>query len=202
MGEALTKRQHDVMAAVARLEREHGYAPSVRELGRELGLSPATVQEHLVALERKGHLRRSGSAFGLQLLTQPSGGGRESVVHVPVRGTIAAGKPIEAIEERGETVPMPRRIAKGECFFLRVSGDSMRDDHILDGDLVLVRQQDSVNNGEIVVALLPDGTATLKRVYQERGRFRLQPANETLSPIYVSALQIQGKVISVQRTFS
>jgi repressor LexA len=202
VGEALTKRQHDVAAAVARLEREHGYAPSVRELGRELGLSPATVQEHLVALERKGHLRRSGSAFGLQLLTQPAGGGRESVVHVPVRGTIAAGKPIEAIEERGETVPMPRRIAKGECFFLRVRGDSMRDDHIIDGDLVLVRQQDSVNSGEIAVALLPDGTATLKRVYRERGRFRLQPANETLSPIYVSALQIQGKVISVQRTFS
>jgi repressor LexA len=202
VGEPLTKRQHDVMTAVARLERERGYAPSVRELGRELGLSPATVQEHLVALERKGHLRRSGGAFGLQLLSQPPGAARESVVHVPVRGTIAAGEPLEAVEEREETIPMPRRLVRGDCFFLRVRGNSMRDDHILDGDLVLVRRQDSVNNGEIAVALLPDGTATLKRVYKERGRFRLQPANEALSPIFVDALHIQGKVISVQRTFA
>ena len=190
------------MMAIARLERERGYAPSVRELGRKLNLSPATVQEHLVALERKGHVRRSGNAFGLRLLTRPPGGSaEEDVIQVPIRGRIAAGEPIEAIEEREEVVPVPRRLVSGDCFFLRVRGDSMRDDHILDGDLVLVRRQDSVSNGEIAVALLADGTATLKRVYRERGRFRLQPANDALRPIYVNVLKVQGKVISVQRTF-
>lgn len=194
----LTRRQHDVLTTIARLERDRGYAPSVRDLGRELGLSPATVQEHLVALEKKGHVRRSGAAFGLEVLSRPE---PTDVVEVPVRGAIAAGQPIEAVEERDETVPVPKHLVSGECFFLRVRGDSMKDDHILDGDLVLVRRQSTVGNGEIAVALLPDGTVTLKRVYRERGRFRLQPANEAHAPIYVTKLRVQGKVVSVHRTF-
>jgi SOS-response transcriptional repressor LexA len=113
-----------------------------------------------------------------------------------------AGRPIEAIEEHRDAVPMCKQLLRGECYFLRVSGDSMRDDHILDGDLVLVRRQPSVERGEIAVALLPDGTATLKRVYRERGRFRLQPANEAHQPIYVRSLDVQGKVVSVLRRFT
>lgn len=199
----LTRKQSQVLEVARELERKRGYAPSVRELARELNLSAPTVQEHLVALERKGFVRRSGAAFGLEVLapSEPVSATAESVL-VPILGTIAAGQPIDAIEEREDAIPMPRQMLSGECYFLKVRGDSMRDDHILDGDLVLVRRQSSVDRGEIAVALLPDGTATLKRVYRERGRFRLQPANEALEPIYVRSLEIQGKVVSVLRQYT
>lgn len=199
----LTRKQSEVLETARRLEARRGYTPSVRELAREVGVTAATVQEHLVALERKGYVRRTGSAFGLRLLApeEPRPDSGECLL-VPVRGTIAAGRPIEALEEYEEAVPVPRRLVRGECYFLRVRGDSMRDDAILDGDLVLVRRQESVENGEIAVALLPDGSATLKRVYRERGRFRLQPANDAHAPIFVRTLTIQGRVVSVQRTFA
>ena len=203
MATKLTRKQAEVLEAAERLERERGYAPSVRELARELSLSAPTVQEHLVALERKGFVRRSGAAFGLEVLAKPAPPRPvDDIVMVPVLGAIAAGRPIEAIQQDGDAVPMCRELLRGECYFLRVRGDSMRDDHILDGDLVLVRRQSSVERGEIAVALLPDGSATLKRVYRERGRFRLQPANEAHKPIYVSQLDVQGKVISVLRRYA
>ncbi len=197
----LTRRQNDVLETGRRLERDRGYAPSVREIARELDISAPTVQQHLDALERKGFVRRSGAAFGLEFLDRPTTPAEESVF-VPVLGTIAAGHPIEAIEDREDGFPVARATARGECFFLRVRGDSMQDDHILDGDLVLVRRQETVDNGEIAVALLPDGTATLKRIYRESGRFRLQPANEAHAPIFSPSITVQGKVVSVMRTFS
>ena len=205
MAEKLTRRQNDVLEAGRRLERVRGYAPSVRELARELTLSAPTVQQHLDALERKGYVRRSGAAFGLEFLDRPATptaarAAEESVV-VPVLGAIAAGRPIEAVEDRDEGIPVARSLARGECFFLRVRGDSMRDDHILDGDLVLVRRQGAVDNGEIAVALLPDGSATRKRVYRERNRFRLQPANDAHAPIYARTITVQGKVVSVMRNY-
>lgn len=205
MAEKLTRRQRDVLDAARRLEGARGYAPSVRELARELELSAPTVQQHLGALERKGFVRRSGAAFGLECLDVPATPKRkqpsDECVLVPVLGTIAAGRPIEAVEQREETIPVPRQFARGECFFLRVRGDSMKDDHILDGDLVLVRRQETVHSGEIAVALLADGTATLKRVYRERGRFRLQPANEAHAPIFARSITVQGKVVSVLRNY-
>ena len=202
MDGGLTRKQHEVLEAARGLERRRGYTPSVREIARELGVSAATVQEHLVALERKGYVRRTGSAFGLQILApEAKEDSREESVHLPVRGTIAAGRPIEALEMHGQTVPVPRSFVRGECYFLRVSGDSMRDDAILDGDLVLVRRQETVANGEIAVALLPDGSATLKRVYREPKGFRLQPANDAHKPIFVDSLTIQGRVVSVLRKF-
>lgn len=196
----LTRKQNEVLETARRLEREQGYSPSVRELARALDLSAPTVQEHLVALERKGFVRRSGNAFGLELGQKPEG--TSDTVLVPLRGTIAAGQPIEAIERLEDAIPMPRHMVRGECYFLEVRGDSMKDDHILDGDLVLIRQQPTVDTGEIAVALLADGTATLKRVFPEKGRFRLQPANEQLQPIYVDALAVQGKVVSVLRRYA
>lgn len=196
----LTRKQNEVLETARRLEREQGYSPSVRELARALDLSAPTVQEHLVALERKGFVRRSGNAFGLELGQKPEG--TSDTVLVPLRGTIAAGQPIEAIERLEDAIPMPRHMVRGECYFLEVRGDSMKDDHILDGDLVLIRQQPTVDTGEIAVALLADGTATLKRVFPEKGRFRLQPANEQLQPIYVDALSVQGKVVSVLRRYA
>jgi repressor LexA len=205
VAEKLTRRQNDVLEAGRRLEQARGYAPSVREIARELELSAPTVQQHLDALVRKGFARRSGAAFGLEFLDRPASAAARAVeeasVVVPVLGTIAAGRPIEAVEQHDDGIPVARDFARGDCFFLRVRGDSMRDDHILDGDLVLVRRQETVENGEIAVALLPDGTATLKRVYRERGRFRLQPANEAYPPIFAPRITVQGKVVSVMRNY-
>lgn len=203
MTNQLTRRQRLVLDTAARLERQFGHSPSVRDIGRELGVTAATVQEHLVALERKGFVQRSGEAFGLHILDVPAlKQPADKVANVPVVGEIAAGRPIEAIESVSESFPVPDSMLRGDTFFLRVRGDSMKDDHILDGDLVLISRRSTVENGEIAVALLPDGTATLKRVYRERSGFRLQPANEALKPIRVRELTVQGKVIGVFRQFT
>jgi repressor LexA len=120
-------------------------------------------------------------------------------VRVPIAGTIAAGLPIEAIDEGVESRIFPEEMVPEGAFALRVKGESMIDDHILNGDLVIVRPQDEVNDGEIAVALLDDGSATLKRVFREKGRVRLQPANPTMDPIYAENVRIQGRVVGVWR---
>ncbi len=123
-------------------------------------------------------------------------------VRVPIAGTIAAGLPIEAIDEGVESRIFPEEMVPEGAFALRVKGESMIDDHILNGDLVIVRPQDEVNDGEIAVALLDDGSATLKRVFREKGRVRLQPANPTMDPIYAENVRIQGRVVGVWRCCS
>jgi repressor LexA len=197
--------QLQLLNAFADFAVDHGRTPSVRELCALLGRAPSTVHQLLRALERKGLMENDGSAHGWRLrparTTQAT---REpSSVRVRVRGTIAAGRPIGAIEADDECVLFPSGQVDGDTFALRVRGDSMIDDHILDGDVVLVHRQARVEDGEIAVALLDDGTATLKRVFREPslGRVRLQPANPALDPIYVSRVAIQGKVVGVVRTF-
>jgi repressor LexA len=201
--ERLTRRQADVARAIETLFVRHGHAPSVRDIGRELGLSAGTVHEHLVALEGKGYVRRSGRAFGIELvrpLASPAVAAYAALRGIAVLGTIAAGEPVEAVEDGDRLVPMPGLDApESDLFYLRVRGDSMRGDAILDGDLVIVRRQDSVADGEIAVCLLEDGTATLKRVYREKGRIRLQPSNEGHEPIFVKRVRVQGKVVGVHR---
>lgn len=123
-------------------------------------------------------------------------------VRVPISGTIAAGAPIEAVEDGLESRVFPEEMVPEGAFALRVKGESMIDDHILNGDLVIVRPQDAVNDGEIAVALLDDGSATLKRVFREKGRVRLQPANPTMDPIYAESVRIQGRVVGVWRCCS
>lgn len=120
-------------------------------------------------------------------------------VRVPIAGSIAAGLPIEAVEDQSESRVFPQEMVPDGAFALRVKGESMIDDHILDGDLVIVRPQDAVNDGEIAVALLEDGSATLKRVFREKGRVRLQPANPAMDPIYADRVLIQGRVVGVWR---
>lgn len=120
-------------------------------------------------------------------------------VRVPIAGSIAAGFPIEAVEDATESRVFPQEMVPDGAFALRVKGESMIDDHILDGDLVIVRPQDAVNDGEIAVALLEDGSATLKRVFREKGRVRLQPANPAMEPLYADRVQIQGRVVGVWR---
>ena len=210
----LSRKQAEVLRAIERFARREGRAPSVRELGEKLGRSAATVQQHLAALVRKGLLRKDGTAHGLALVkdearargaavlvddgvAQTAGAPRAAGRVVPLVGRIAAGAPIEAIAQRGEELVVPG--APAGSFALRVRGDSMVEDHILDGDLVIVRPAKAVGAGAIAVCLLEDGCVTLKRVYKERGRVRLQPANAALRPLYVRDVEIQGQVFAIWR---
>ena len=197
MGDPLTQRQHRVLQTIERFLHDEGYTPSVREIGGVLGLAPATVQQHLEVLERKGYIRRSGQSHGIEILSAGMPGG---VVNVPIVGEIAAGAPIEAYEERLDTIAVAAEMSRdGTAYALRVRGDSMIEDHICDGDLVLVEPAETVQDGEIGVAMLDDGSVTLKRIFREVDRVRLQPANAEMAPIYADDVRIRGRVTSIMR---
>ncbi|MFD0771255.1 transcriptional repressor LexA [Bacillus sp. CGMCC 1.60114] len=202
--EKLTKRQQDIFDFIKQKVQEKGYPPSVREIGQAVGLaSSSTVHGHLSRLEEKGYIRRDPTKpRAIEILendrietnTQP-------VVHVPIVGKVTAGLPITAVESVEEHFPLPANLVSGsdQVFMLRISGDSMIDAGILDGDLVVVRQQQSAYNGEIVVALTEDNEATVKRFYKEKDHFRLQPENPSLEPIILDNVSVIGKVIGVYR---
>jgi len=199
----VTGKQLKVLETLRSFSRHEGRMPSVRELARLLDLSCSTTHQHLRALERKGLVATDGTAHGIAL-PRVRGAERPPVergdlVQVPLVGTIAAGEPIEALEVVDDVLALPPAMAPEGAYALRVRGDSMVDSHIVDGDLVIVRPQPRVEQGEIAVALLADGTATLKRIFREKGRIRLQPANERLKPIVVDDVTIQGKVVAVLR---
>lgn len=213
---ALTKRQKQVLDMLKSFIDEHGYSPSFEEIadglrdkrfgGKKL-TSLATVHKHIATLERKGFLRRGYNQSRSIEVTQLPKPVREQMierhVELPLIGRIAAGRPLEAVEER-ETISLGDFVRSQNVFVLQVKGDSMMDDHILNGDYVVVEQSQVANNGEIVVALLGGEEATLKRFYREGpGKVRLQPANSAMQPIVVPAadLKIQGKVIGVLRKY-
>ena len=178
---------------------ERGYPPTVREIAEAVGLaSTSAVHHHLMKLEREGKLQKDATRS--RALTIPgAAGGR--VVHAPIVGEIAAGEPIYAYEDKSESLSIPGELsARGQdTFVLRVRGKSMIEDHIDDGDYVVVQSQNTARDGDIIVALLEDNRATLKRFFKEKDRVRLQPANGAMQPIYTRDLQIQGKVIGVIR---
>ncbi|HEY8830143.1 MAG TPA: transcriptional repressor LexA [Candidatus Limnocylindria bacterium] len=180
---------------------ERGYPPSVREIAEAVGLaSTSAVHHHLTKLEKDGRLQKEATRS--RALTLP-GSHAAKVVNAPIIGEIAAGQPIEAYEDRTETMALPAELApKHDTFVLRVRGKSMIEDHIDNGDYVVIQPQDTARDGEIVVAILDDNTATLKRFYKERDRVRLQPANSEMEPIYARDVKIQGKVIGVIRRLS
>ena len=181
---------------------ERGYGPSLREIAEGLGLSSvATVHQHVTALVEKGALRHPGPnrKRGLEPVGRRSGGG---TAILRLAGTIAAGAPIEALEE-AEEVEIPERfLAGGECFALRVRGESMVEDGIRDGDVIVVRSQQEADNGQTVVAIL-EGEATLKRFYRRGGTVELRPANEAMQSLFVPAdrVRIRGVVVSLLRRF-
>ena len=180
---------------------ERGYPPSVREIAEAVGLaSTSAVHHHLTKLEKDGRLQKEATRS--RALSLP-GSHAAKVVNAPIIGEIAAGQPIEAYEDRTETMALPAELApRHDTFVLRVRGKSMIEDHIDNGDYVVIQPQDTARDGEIVVAILEDNTATLKRFYKERDRIRLQPANSEMEPIYARDVKIQGKVIGVIRRLS
>jgi repressor LexA len=200
--EKLTKRQKEILDHIVEYVREKGFAPSYRELGEQLGIaSTATVHEHIKNLEAKGYLSGiDGSARSMEV--DPAVARMGKAIELPLVGLITAGEPIEAIEEK-EAVDVPSNLVgnAAETYVLRVKGDSMIEDGIHSGDLVVVEKNPAPQNGEIVVALLDNMYATLKRFYREKGRIRLQPANRNMQPIYVKDVLVQGVVRGLIRDF-
>ncbi len=200
----LTKKQAEILAFIRGHVDANGYAPSYREIADHFGLSsPATVHQHVKALTEKGVLMagEDGAARSLEVIPQEPTA-LATVIELPLVGLITAGVPIEAVEER-ETMAVPTQfvVDGANSYVLRVKGQSMIEDGILNGDFVVVERNPSPKNGEVVVALLDNAYATLKRFYRERDRIRLQPANHTMDPIYVKDCIIQGVVRAVIRKF-
>ena len=192
-------RADRILAHIRDTIAERGYAPSVREIAEAVGLaSTSAVHHHLTKLEREGRLQKDATRSRALAIPGAFGG---RVVRAPIVGEIAAGEPIFALEDKSETLSVPVELAaRGrDTFVLRVRGKSMIEDHIDDGDFVVVQSQNTARDGDIVVALLEDNRATLKRFFRERDRVRLQPANGAMAPIYARDIQIQGKVIGVIR---
>ena len=204
----LSPRQEAILSFINDFMEEHGYPPSIREIGAAAGISSTSVVDYnLRVLERDGYLRRDREiSRGLGLRQAVGQAVRPQLIRVPLVGRIAAGEPIEAIEGEQDVIELSANLVPDGCYALRVKGKSMIEDLIDDGDVVVVRPQETAENGEIVVALLLNqdgggGTATLKRIYRERGQVRLQPANSEMQPIYVGTdqLRLQGKVVALLR---
>ena len=208
---SINKRERAILDYIEKQSKANGYPPSVREIGKAVGLkSTATVHGYLAKLEQKGYLKKeSQKGRTLKLLKGSSGksitetqkdfySGRE-LVDVPVIGKITAGAPILAVENITDTFPIPIDfVGNSESFMLTVRGESMIEAGILDGDYILVKKQNTANNGEIVVALIED-EATVKTFYKEKDHIRLQPENSTMDPIIVPDCKILGKVAGVFR---
>jgi len=196
MGNTLTPRQKLVLDYIRAYIEDHDYSPSYREICQYLGLkSVATVAEHVNALQSKGFLNKDPlEARSIQVTPAWD----ERSFEIPLFGSIAAGSPIEAIRTN-ETIEIPRSMMGPDVFALKVRGDSMVDDGILDGDYVVIQRTDQPKNGDIVVALLEKENVTLKRYYKEKDRIRLQPANPKYPPIRTNHVSIQGKVLGVMR---
>lgn len=202
----LSKRQEQILEYIKDEVKKKGYPPSVREIGKAVGLaSSSTVHGHLARLESKGYIRRDPTKpRAIEVLSMEEGESRiseHSAVYVPVLGKVTAGDPITAIENIEEYIPLPERMISDEkVFILTIQGESMIEAGIYDGDLVIVRQQQSADNGDIVVAMTEELEATVKRFFKEDGFIRLQPENAALDPIILDSCTILGKVIGVFRT--
>ncbi|WP_226681375.1 transcriptional repressor LexA [Sutcliffiella horikoshii] len=198
----LSKRQQDILDYIKKEVQAKGYPPSVREIGEAVGLaSSSTVHGHLARLESKGLIRRDPTKPRAIEIMEDEMVPKISAVNVPIIGKVTAGQPITAIENVEDYFPLPDRYISPDeqVFMLEVMGDSMIEAGILDGDYVIVRQQQSANNGDIVVAMTEEDEATVKRFFKEKDYIRLQPENSTLEPIIVRNVSILGKVIGVYR---
>ena len=206
---ALTRRQKQVYDFLAEFVEEHGYSPSFEEIGDGLGLSSlATVHKHVSNLESKGLLKRDYNRSRSIDLVKPRGrmkralGAASAPLTLPLLGRIAAGRPLEALENP-ESISLGDFTRSKDVYVLQVTGESMQDEHIVNGDYVLVEKTNTARDGEIVVALVGGSDATLKRIFTEGDKVRLQPSNAAMQPIIVPAaeVQVQGRVIGVLRKY-
>jgi len=208
MAMAITRRQRQVYDFIADFVQKNGYSPSYDEIRMGLELnSLATVHKHITNLEKKGLLRRDYNRSRSIDLLQPKGRLKQVMslsthLVLPLVGRIAAGRPIEAVENP-ETISLADFVRSKEVFVLEVRGESMQDEHILSGDYVLVEKTKSAHNGDIVVALVQGSEATLKRLYREGDTIRLQPSNAAMQPLILpaDAVEVQGRVIGVLRKY-
>jgi len=205
MATVLYKRQKQIVDYIEKNISDLGYAPTLTEIAQHLGLSSlSTVHEHLSVLEKKGLIRRyRGAVRGIELLKKETEEKVDGLIELPVLGFIACGEPIEPYTDPNATLAVNSSLIRpgDKSFVLQAKGDSMIDDGILNGDYVVVKEQRNAYDGDIVVAVLKNGFATLKRFYKEATRIRLQPANSTMSPIYVTDVEIRGKVVAIIRQF-
>ncbi len=200
----LSKRQQDILDFIKAEVKTKGYPPSVREIGQAVGLaSSSTVHGHLARLESKGLIRRDPTKpRAIEVLqSEEEQIPQQNTVNVPIVGKVTAGLPISAIENIEEYFPLPEQLAPADeqVFMLEIVGDSMIEAGILNGDYVIIRQQHTANNGDIVVAMTEEDEATVKRFFKENGYFRLQPENSSMEPIVLRDVSILGKVIGLYR---
>ncbi len=200
----LTKRQEEILNYIKEYIVSHGFPPTVREIGKALGVSsPATIHAHLENLQNKGVIKKDSSKNrAIELLVDNEyANASEEVTKVPLLGKITAGNPIEAIEKPDEFFTLPSYLIpkQKEVFTLNVSGTSMINAGILDGDIVIVEKQNTARNGEIVVAMTEENEVTLKTFYKEKDHIRLQPENDTMEPIILNNVIILGKAIGLYR---
>ena len=203
MEQKLSPKQEQILNCIKQSLREKGYPPSVRELCLAVGLSStSTVHSHLNTLEKKGYIRRDPSKpRTIEVLDEEVNWLEDHVSAVPIVGKVTAGVPILAVENIEDYFPLPKQITRhDDTFMLNVKGTSMINAGIYDGDQIIVRKQDYANNGDIVVALIED-EVTVKRFFKEKARIRLQPENDTMSPIYCLDVKILGKVLGLVRMF-
>jgi len=205
MAPIIYKRQGQILDFIRQHIQTNRSAPTLRQIADAIGVSSlATVHEHLTTLERKGLIKRkTGKTRAIEIVGTTESFSSEGV-NVSILGFIAAGAPIEPYTDPNATLSIPPTFVSGKkrVFVLQVRGESMIEEQIRDGDYVVVEQSEDAKNGEIVVALLDNGMATLKRFFQEATRIRLEPANAAMSPIFVKNVRIQGKVVGLIRRYS
>jgi len=201
----LYRRQKQILSFIKQYIDKYGYSPTLGEIAEAIGVSSlATVHEHLQALSTKGVIKRfEGAVRGIEVLDQKISSVLQGI-ELPILGFIAAGQPIMTYTDPDATVKVSPSMLSGKkrSYVLQVKGDSMIEDGILDGDHVIIEEQNDAHDGDIVVALLENGLATLKRFFKEANRIRLEPANSAMAPIYATDVKIQGKCVGVIRRFN
>ncbi|HTY13681.1 MAG TPA: transcriptional repressor LexA [Candidatus Omnitrophota bacterium] len=194
----LNQKQQEIFNYVRSYVESKGFPPSIREVCRAVGFaSPRAGQKYLQALEEKGYIQRENKPRGIKLLA----GATTRGTLLPFHGFIAAGAPIEVVEQREEMEVPSALVGRKPCYILQVKGNSMIEDHIMNGDFIVVEKKETADDGEVVVALINNEAATLKRFYREKTRIRLEPANSSMKPIYVRDVAIQGTVRGLFRRF-
>jgi repressor LexA len=198
------KRQKQILDFLSQYIQKNGYSPTLQQIAEAIGVSSlATVHEHLSAMAKKGLIKKyEGAVRGIELVDKKLAEITRGI-ELPILGFIAAGSPIEPLTDPNAAVSVPPGLLTGRkpAYVLQVKGESMIEEGILDGDYVVIEQQEEAKNGEIVVALLENGLATLKRYYRESSRIRLEPANAKMSPIFTTKVRIQGKVVGIIRRY-